>query len=352
MNESLLRWQGRIGSLKGFAVIILFLLLIFSIPVIENLNISMRNTAGVQSVAIADLVVGRVSTKQYVTASGTAAYRLAYEEKENGITKAIIYPLIDENSGTIVFVRTTQTNLEKEQDSQVTISGLTTGADTDLKRAIESDLADINSAGFDTSSTLYIEEGKKPGQPILFLLELAAMGFAGLLCIVTFFFPTTVFHPYPAPQVTPGEQVNTAIKATGTFLQVKRMQPLEFGKTKRKFTNSNANLFVTDDKSLGIYIHFIYTTRVYGVQVSKQETDWMILVKPTQVVAIEPGRVFGWRDVWAISVRYRDITEKESKLLISFANAASQVNLVNYLRERGFAVSSGQFAVTGPVWTS
>jgi hypothetical protein len=352
MNESLWRWQGRIGSLKGLAFIVLIFVVIFSFPVIDNLNIAVRNTSGSQQVTISQLVSGNVNAKQYISVSGLASYDLAYTETEDGVTKAIIYPLIDRESGTVIFVRTTQTNLGTASDTMVTVAGLTSKAPSDLKRAIEKDIADINAAGFQTSTVLYIEDGKKPGQTIVFLMQLAGMGLVGILCIVTFFFPTIVFKVFPPQQVAQGEAVNNTVKATGTFVQVKKMEPLEFGKTKRKFTNSNANLLILDDKSLGVYIHFIYTTRVYGIQVSRQETDWMVLVKPLQIVAIEPGKLYGWRDLWALSVRYRDSNENEQKVLISFANAASQVNFVNYLRDTGFAVSSGQYPVSGPVWNA
>jgi hypothetical protein len=352
MNESLLRWQGRIGSLKGFAFIVLIFVVIFLFPVIDNFNIAIRNASGSQAVTISQLVSGTAAAKQYVSVSGLASYDLAYTETEDGVTKAIIYPLIDQDAGTVIFVRTTQTNLATASDAIVTVAGLTTKAPSDLKRAIEKDIADINAAGFQTNTVLYIEEGKKPGQTIVFLMQLAGMGLVGMLCIVTFFFPTIVFRVFPPQQVAPGETVNNTVKATGTFVQVKEMEPLEFGKPKRKFTNSNANVLILDDKSLGVYIHFIYTTRVYGIQVSRQETDWMVLVKPSQIIAIEPGKLYGWRDVWAVSVRYRDANEKEQKVLISFVNASSQVSFVNYLRDKGFAVSSGQYPVTGPVWNA
>lgn len=346
MNETLLRWEGRIGSLKGVAVIALIFLVIFFFPAFENLTTAMKNPSGSQSVTISQLSNGQVSTGQYITISGLAAYELAYIEKEDGVKKAIIYPLIDQNEGSLVFVRTTHSELETAPDANVTISGMTTRSATDLKNLIEQDMADINSAGFQTSSALYVEEGKQPAQAGASFLVIAAMAFAGLLSIATFFFPTTSFGAYPVQQVPPDGLISKAIKATGTFLQVKKMQPLEFGRTRRKFVNSTANLFVLDDRSLGVYIHFIYTTRVYGIQVSKQETDWMVVVKPMEVVSIEPGKVYSWRERWAVSVKYRESNSKEQTVYIMFENLASQVNFVNYLREKGFAVSSGQYPVT------
>jgi hypothetical protein len=38
-------------------------------------------------------------------------------------------------------------------------------------------------------------------------------------------------------------------------------------------------------------------------------------------------------------------------MLISFENAASQANFVNFVREKGYAVSSGQYPVMGAVWS-
>jgi hypothetical protein len=351
MNETLLRWKGRVGSLKGFSYIVLIFLVIFLFPVVDGLITASKNPSTSQEVTISQLVSGEIGAKQYINVSGVASYNLAYTETEDGVKKAVIYPLIDQNDDAVVFVRTKKIELDSAPDATVTISGMTTTAPSDLQSAIQKDLADINSAGFKTSTILYIEEGKKPGQVITYLLALAIMAFAGLLCIGTLFFPTTAFGTYPVPQVAPGAEVSKAIKATGMFQQVKKMEPLEFGKTKRKFTNSNANLFVMEDKSLGVYIHFIYIHRAYGIQVSRQESDWMILVKPTQVLAIEPGKIYSWRDTWAVRVRFQDSNQKEQSLMISFANAASQVSFVNFLRERGFAVSIDQFPVAQPVWS-
>lgn len=264
----------------------------------------------------------------------------------------MIYPLLDKNANVLVFVRTTQTEVQYKGDAEVTISGMTSSSSTDLKNAIAQDLDTITSAGFQTNNAIYIEEYQKPGNLLISLGELTVMGFIGLLCLITFFFPTTVFGPYPVQPLAPGTEFKKGLtKATGTFQQVTKMQPLEFGKAKKKFQNSNANLFISEDKSLGVYIHFIFRQRVYGIQVRKQETDWMILIKPTQVIAIEPGKLYAWRDLPALSVQYKDAKDKNQVLLISFDNAKSQSNFISALRARGYAISSGQYPVSGSVWS-
>lgn len=352
MNESLLRWKGRIGALKPLAFLVAIFLVIFLFPVGHNLLTAVKNIAGVQTVSIAQLVKDQVGTNKYVSVTGTASYKLAYTETNDGSTTAVIYPLIDDNNNVLVFVRTTHTEVQYESDAHVTITGITAPSSTELTDAISKDLADINSAGFQTSKDIYIEEGQKPANLLISLVEIAALGFIGLLCIIIFLFPSTVFGPFPVQPVAPGTEIKKGLtKATGTFQQVKKMQPIEFGRSKRKFQSANANLFFAEDNSLGVYIHFVFTQRVYGIQVRKQETDWMILVKPTQVIAIEPGKLYAWRDTWAISVQYKDPNSKNQVLLISFDSAASQANFVAFLRQRNYALSSGQYPVSGSVWS-
>ncbi len=352
MNESLLRWKGRIGALKPLAFLISIFLVIFIFPVGHNLLTAVKNTAGVQTVSIAQLVKDQVGTNKYISVSGTASYKLAYTETDNGSTTAVIYPLIDDHADVIVFVRTNRTEVQYESDAHVTITGMTTSSSTELTDAITKDLADINSAGFQTSKDIYIEEGQKPANLLISLVEIAALGFIGLLCIIIFLFPSTVFGPFPVQPIVPGTEIKKGLtKANGTFQQVKKMQPLEFGKSKRKFQNANANLFFAEDNSLGVYIHFVFTQRVYGIQVRKQETDWMILVKPTQVIAIEPGKLYARRDIWAVSIQYKDSNNKNQVLLISFDSPASQANFVTFLRQKNYAISSGQYPVSGSVWS-
>jgi hypothetical protein len=259
MNETLYRWQGRIGSLKALAMLALIFIVIFFFPTASNLLIAFKNPSTSQSVSADQLVSGAVGTGKFISVSGTASYEMAYTEKTDGKLTALYYPLIDANSHTVVFVKTSDTTLENAKDADVTISGMTTGSDTDLKSAIEKDLADINSTGFQTSSALYIEEGKTPGNFLIYLLELGVLGFIGVLCVITFFFPSVVFRPFPVQANVADPNAKSAFKATGNFQQVTKMEPLEFGKQRRKFENANSNLFFMQDRSIGVYIHFIFT---------------------------------------------------------------------------------------------
>src|SRR6185369_8116365 len=142
MNETVYRWQGRIGSLKALAMLLLIFIVILLFPTANNFIIALRNSSTSQAVSVDQLVSGAVGTGKYISVSGTASYELAYSEKTDGSLTALFYPLIDANGHNIVFVRTSNTSLQNAKDANVTISGMTTASDTDLKSAIEKDLAD------------------------------------------------------------------------------------------------------------------------------------------------------------------------------------------------------------------
>jgi len=353
MNETWLRWKARIGALKGLALVLLIVVGAIFFGILESLNRVLKNPQGNQATTISQIATNQIETEKFITVSGLAAYRLSYQETGNGNLKAIIYPLIDQNGNYVIFVRTTHTELANAEDAAVKVSGMTQSAPSDLQQLIRQDMANINSAGLNTIDTLYVEEGREPGNLIVYLLEGSVLGFLIFLCIVIFFFPATVFGPHPVQPVTPDANVKSGIRAIGTLQQLKNSQPiLEFGKSKRKFQNAVANLFTQEDKWIGVYIHFVYTQRVYGVQVSRRESDWAVIIKPAEIIALEPGKLYGWHDRWAISFRYRDANHKEQTLIVSFDHPAAQSHFVNYLREKGYPVSSGQYAVTGSTaWT-
>ncbi len=347
MNETWLRWKARIGSLKSLAVIILIFVIALGLATFQNFWRALQNPQGTQPAGISQLVTNQIGRDRFITVSGLAAYQLSYHETENGSLTALIYPLIDEQRKDVIFVRTTRTELMDAEDAEVTVSGLTQSAPSDLRDLIQKDMADINSAGFATTDSLYIEQGREPGDVSTYLLQGLGLGLVLLLCVSTFFFPATVFHVQPLQPISAGQEVRSVTRATGLFQQLTAIEPtLEFGRTTRRFENAAANLFTVEQRWMGVYIHFVFTRRMYGVQVSKQESDWAVIVKPMQVVALEPGKLYGWRDRWAVSCRYRDANEKEQTLLIAFETSAAQATYVNYLRSKGYAVSTGEYPVT------
>ena len=59
------------------------------------------------------------------------------------------------------------------------------------------------------------------------------------------------------------------------------------------------------------------------------------------MIDIEPGKLYGWRDRWAVRFRYKGRNDKPETLLVSFDHAAGQASLVELLCKMGFAVGAG-----------
>ncbi len=353
MNETWLRWKGRIGASKLFALIIGILVVVILVGIAGNLYKALKNLSGLEPVSVNDLVTNKIGNDSYISVNGMASFQLSYEETNNGVLQAIIYPLIDLKSHNVIFVRSTNTGLASSEDQLVTVSGMTQSTPSDLQNLIAKDVSDIEAAGFKTSTTLYVLEGEKPGDISAIGLETLTLAAVLLLCVATFFFPSTVFHPQPVQPQAQVVQGKNGVKIIGRLQRLKSVAPeLVFGYGTRKFRNAVANIFTSKEGWLGIYIHYIFTYRVEFIPVYKQITDWAVVVLPTQVLAIEPGKLYGWRDHPAVSIKYRDATNKAETLIVSFEHNGAQAQFVEYLRGKGYAVSTSQFSPVVPTWSS
>jgi hypothetical protein len=165
------------------------------------------------------------------------------------------------------------------------------------------------------------------------------------LCIASFFCPKTVFTPQPVGSTIMRTSADgkANARATGQFLHLKRVQPnVEVSTGSASFTDAVANIVPLAQGHLMIYIHQITKTKLYGViTLARRESDWAAFVTADRVVDIEPGRLYGWRDRWAVRFRYRGHSEEPETLILSFDDATAQVNLVGLLRKMGFTVGTG-----------
>ncbi len=342
MNETILRWKGRLGSLKALAFVVLLFAGIFLALSIANLGVANKNTAGPQTLSISQFVNGRVETDKYVTVSGTAFYPAAYRETSDGRTTAEYFYLIDENTGHMVLVKAAQTLPSTDTTESATISGLTHATDSELQGLMESDFSKMREAGLKTSSQLYIGDGERPPSASASLLAIIGLGLVALLCVATFFFPTTVFAPHPIDSAATTVTGEAGVKASGRFNRLKSFNPsIVFGRGQRSFNNSVANLVPLDNHQLAIYIHLVVTYRTYGVKTGQRESEWAVILDPANMRDVEPGKVYGWKDRWAMRFRYNDDRARTQTLIITFNHAAAQIGAINALRSLGFSVGTG-----------
>jgi hypothetical protein len=166
-----------------------------------------------------------------------------------------------------------------------------------------------------------------------------------LVSAVPFFFPSTVFVPHPVDTSAGPPPARPEVKATGQFVELTQLEPaIKVGERTRNFANEAANVVPLAKNRLMIYIRHATKTRTKGGAVRTAETDWGIFVDRDTVRAIEPGRIYGWKDRWAVRFRYAGPEEKEETLLAIFESAAAQTQFADLLKKSGFALAASEAA--------
>jgi hypothetical protein len=343
MNESTLRWKGRLGSLKPIAALVLLFAVIFLLLALSDLSVASSNPSEPEGVDIARFAAGEIGASRYVSVSGTAFYPAAYEETEDSRVVSEYYFVVDTDASSMVLVEADGSVPIVERSEEVTISGMTRNTPSDLKALIESDLPDIRDAGLETSPSVYIQAGQKPADVSQQTALVGGLGVLSALCVATFFFPGTVFGPKPVDISDVAAKGAPVTQATGQFQKLSSVRPsIQIGKGTRKFSNSVANIIPLEDRRLMIYVHHILTTKAYGVTVNRQESDWGAFIDSANVIDIEPGKVYSWKDRWAVRLRYKDEKEQPQTLFVMFNQPGLQSEFVGLLRQMGFAVGMGE----------
>lgn len=344
MNEKTLRWKARIGSLKFGCLIVLIGAVILACVGISGVMSAINNPDEPQAVTVSQLVNDEVQSGRYVSVSGLAAYELGYEKTEDGSVTETYYFIVDSTSGDMVLVKHDAPMLVAKKTGEATVVGMTRRIPTDLKEAVEEDTSVYAKNDLQTTTDLYVADGQKPADLGGSAVILAVGGVVAALSIVPLFFPGTVFAAYPLdPNAQPPAE-RGPIKATGKFRKLKSMEPLEIGKGTRNFSNAVANVIPRGERDLMVYIHYILRTKTYGITVNKQETDWGAFINDDNVQRIEAGKIYGWKDKWAVRFQYQDEKGKSQTLFVIFESTGTQVDFVNLLQKMGFEVVTGEVA--------
>ncbi|HOU11486.1 MAG TPA: hypothetical protein PKZ84_00065 [Anaerolineae bacterium] len=344
MNERVLRWKGRIGSLKVGCGFILVFAVIIACAGVASLSTALNNADTPQEVSIGQLVNGDIAAGRYVSVSGLAVYDIGYEKSEDGKPTATYYFVINPNTGDMVLVKHTSALVVGLKNDQATVTGMTRAMPSDLKDAVKEDETLFTQNDVRTTTALYIEDGAKPptkGSSIMML----AVGLIGAgLCCIPFFFPGVVFAPTPLDVTVAPATERYGVKATGTFTKLKSVEPLEVGKATRKFTNAVANIIPLGEHELMIYIHHILKTKTYGITVNTTITDWGVFLRNDHITDVTAGKIFGWKDKWATRFQYAGPKDKTATLYVIFEEAGAQAAFVKLLRAMQFSVVTGDMA--------
>jgi hypothetical protein len=346
MNESSLRLKARIGNLRGLSLFVLICVVVVLIALGPQAIRGISTPAEPRILTIGDMVAGGASADAFVATSGYAVYEVRYEETSDGRTVASYFLLIDETTGEGVVVKASTAQVVDRTSGPLGLTGLVHETPADLRDLIQTDLAEFSSQGIVLDPSFLVTEGERPMGAAAALAILAGSVFLGALSLVPLFFPTTVFAPRPVDTLavsTAGATQSKGLLATGRFQQLKRLEPtLELGRRKQRFTNAVANLIRLADGRMALYIHHVVRTRLYGVvTISKQQSDWAVLISRTDPWRIDPGKIYGWKDRWAVRFRRQETGGKPETLYVSFDHAADQAEFVKSTREMGFSVGLG-----------
>lgn len=345
MRESTWRWQGRMSALRGYAGLALFFIVLVAIIAGMALVAALTNADGPQPVSLADLVEGTVGTGRHITVAGLALFDAGYEQTENDKVIASYYLLADEVNGYLVTVKAEEVQTFEQEPARVTLTGMTRPIPSDLRQLIKEDTATFEEVGFVTTLDLYLVAGQEPPSVTGSLSVLVVLFVLALLCLIPLAFPSIVFAPRtidPLEASAAAPSTEDVPKATGRFLQLKQLEPTPaFGKRTRPFDKAVANIMPLAQRDLLFYIRAVDQGKLYGIiTISKHESDWGILLTGENVLAVEPGKLYGWKARWAVRFRYRGRKDKEETLIISFDQASVQARFVDVLRQRGFTVDA------------
>lgn len=348
LNETVLRWKARLGQLKALGVLIIIIGGIVLLGLSTDVPAALSGAAGPDAVGVDQLVSGQIGLNRYVSVVGTAQYQSGYQRTLDGQQTEDYYFLVDYTNDNMVLVKSPALLPDNTQSKVVIISGVTHSTSTKLQAAIDADEIDFDQQGFKTNSTLYIGEAEAPPNPVIVLIPSVLIGLLILLSIAALFLSGVVFVPLPIDNSVDAGDYSSNVQASGRFQKLSSVRPsVQFGKGSRKFTRAVTNLISMQERSWLIYIHFIYTYRVNGVPVRKTETDWGIPLTSVNVTDIQPGKMYGWHDRWAVRIHYTDDQGKQQTVFISFKEPGGQVAFVRALGQSGFYVGSGEVALFG-----
>ncbi len=343
VNETWLRWKGRLGQLKAAGLLIVIFGGIGLLLLGDSIATVLNNSSNPRPVTLDQFVNGQIGTNQFVGVAGKALYGsyYYYTSDKGGTDEEDYYLLVDTKTGNMLIVRSPTVFDDSKPSKTVTIYGVTHSLSSDLQNLIDNRKPTFTKDGFKVNTAIYVTEGELPPSPIVVLLPAAIIVVLILLSIVTFFMPNTVFVAQPIDGSVIATDFKSNVQATGQFQQLASTNPIQYGKGKRKFVRSVANIWPMQDRSWFIYIHFIYTYRVNGVPVRKTETDWGIPLNTANVTDVQSGKLYGLKDRWAVQFKYKDLQEKQQTLLISFKEPGAQAAFVRALSQSGMYVGSG-----------
>lgn len=345
MGNARYKIKGIILGSKPFIVLILLFSCTFFCLSAENVRTAFINSDRPETVSIEQIIKGEVKAYKYVEVSGYTDYKLGYVKTKDNKTIASYFALVDRENGYMLVVEAEKPALAGRQPAEEVISGLLYKAPERLKKQIDKDRDKFKEKGYVVSSRLYLKENSRPPSRLVSLIAAIGLGILALASFSVFFFPDIVFVPMPIPLDSSGlvDEYDTGPKAWGKFIEIEQLEPkLVMGTRSRELEGILAQIVPYGTKGLLILVHYVEQTKTYygGFVLRTSESDWGLVLNGENVVAVESGMTYGWRDKRAVRFRYTNEQGKEEQLILSFDSPQSHANAVRMFQKIGFTVQN------------
>ncbi|MCJ7737194.1 MAG: hypothetical protein MUQ10_07775, partial [Anaerolineae bacterium] len=136
--------------------------------------------------------------------------------------------------------------------------------------------------------------------------------------------------------------------ARGTFRRLNSLYPfIDLGGRVRRFRDTPVNLKPLPGDQLLIQPLMHEGRRTFTLKLGHQNFDltvgtspdqWAIVADEGNFIDMDPGKLYGWVDRWAIRIRYSLPGTGAQTVILSFQNPIAQAECVERLREIGFLV--------------
>jgi len=351
LNETLNRWKARIGSLKGVAAVAILVLMIATAIAARMLLTAIDNPEQPEPITIRQIVEGNIEPGRFVTVEGYAKLDHGYDATENGTVRSCYYYLLDDASRYLVVVKTDPATFQSHLTANTRVSGMTRAVPNELRQLIDSDTPGIRAAGYLTSSTIYLEENARPPERFMMFSTVVVLCASMGIFSLTFLFPSTMFQPMPVDTLRVRDAstpINRTIWARGTFYRLISTEPfIELSGRTRRFRETPVNIKPLPGPQLLIQPLTNEGQHTYSLALGNQSLSftvgtspdqWAILVDAQNFIDIDPGKLYGWTDHWAIRLQYSSPGSRKETVILSFENSIAQAECVDRLRELGFLV--------------
>jgi hypothetical protein len=225
-------------------------------------------------------------------------------------------------------------DLEDVQATFAAISGVIHAVQADLRDLTRRDRAELGEQGVVFDPDILLIEGERPIKVEAARAAPVVFGAIFLVCVLMILLPNNIFGSFPlaAPRSSAADMTgrNASKFATGRFHILEETQPPQLGKRSRRFRRRIADMERLQSGAVLVSVHPMTPENIYP-----SVTHWGVLLDRNNILGVEAGKLYSWRERWAARVRYRDEREKTHTLLLGFIDPVVQAYWVQELRRLG-----------------